>query len=126
MGFARLVLQLSALAFAGIGAAFLFAPAAMAGFVGVSFSGATTDNDVCAVCGGLQLGCAAILWAASIRADWLHLGLLAQILLFSGLSLGRFVSWIAVGLPDALGLGLHAAELVAIGAGLAALLRLRP
>lgn len=126
MGFARLVLRLSALAFAGIGGAFLFAPAPMAGFVGVSFSGATADNDVRAVYGGLQLGCAAVLWAASIRAEWLHLGLLAQILLFTGLALGRFVSWSAVGLPDALGLGLHVAELVAIGAGLAALLRLRP
>ncbi len=126
MEFARLLLRLSALAFAGIGAAFLFAPAAMAGFVGVSFSGAAADNDVRALYGGLQLGCAAVLWGASVRAEWIHLGLLAQILLFSGLALGRFVSWSVVGLPDALGLGLHAAELVAIGAGLAALLRLRP
>jgi hypothetical protein len=124
--FARLVLRLSALAFAGIGAAFLFDPASMAGFVGVSSSGATADNDIRAVYGGLQLGCAAVLWAASRRTESLHLGLFVQILLFSGLALGRFVSWSVVGLPDALGLGLHAAELVAIGAGLAALLRLRP
>lgn len=126
MDFARLVLRLSALAFAGIGAAFLFAPASMASFVGVSFAGATADNDIRAVYGGLQLGCAGVLWAASRRSESLHLGLLVQILLFSGLALGRFVSWSVVGLPDALGLGLHAAELVAIGAGLAALLRLRP
>jgi len=126
VGFARLVLRLSALASAGIGAAFLFEPTAMAGFVGVSVSGATADNDVRAVYGGLQLGCAAVLWGAPVRPEWIHLGLLAQILLFCGLALGRFVSWSAVGLPDALGLGLHAAELVAIGAGLAALLRLRP
>ena len=125
MNFARIVLRLSAVAFAGIGTAFLIAPASMGAYVGVTVSGATADNDIRAVYGGLQLGCAAVLWAASIRSESLHLGLLVQILLFSGLALGRFVSWSVVGLPGALGLTLHAAELVAIGAGLAALLRLR-
>ena len=72
MRFAALVLRASALAFFGIGAAFLVAPASMAGFVGISSGGASADNDIRAVYGGLQLACGALLWTASRRIEWLR------------------------------------------------------
>ena len=55
--FARLVLGLSALAFAGIGAAFLVVPEAMAARVGVSLAGAAAANDVRAVYGESRPSC---------------------------------------------------------------------
>ncbi len=121
---ARLLLRASALAFAGIGVAFLVAPSAMGRFVDVSLTGATADNDVRSVYGGLQIACGALLWSASRRDEWLRPGLLAQLILFSGLAGGRFVSWAVVGLPDTLGLALHGAEVLAIVAGLLCLQRL--
>jgi hypothetical protein len=124
MRFARLVLAGSALAFAGIGVPFLIAPAAMAGYVDVTLSGALADNDVRAVYGGLQLGCAAFLAACAGRAAWLRIGLVAQLLLFGGLIAARFASLAAVGLPGALGLTLHAAEIVAVVLGGISLRRL--
>jgi hypothetical protein len=123
--FATFVLRVSAIAFAGIGAAFLLAPASMGAFVGISLAGASADNDIRAVYGGLQLGCGALLWVASSRPEWLRPGLFAQLILFAGLAAGRVVSWVAVGFPDLLGLALHAAEVLAIAAGVTALLRLR-
>lgn len=106
----RFVLVASALAFAGIGLAFLIDPAAMARHVGLALEGPTADNDVRAVYGGLQLGCAAFLLLCAIRPAWHAPGLLAQLLLFGGLVTARLVSWAAVGLPSRLGLALHAAE----------------
>ena len=46
MQFAVFVLRVSALAFLGIGLAFLVAPSAMGARVGVSLAGAIADNDV--------------------------------------------------------------------------------
>ncbi|MFP6630073.1 MAG: DUF4345 domain-containing protein [Myxococcota bacterium] len=121
---ARLLLRASALAFTGIGGAFLVAPSAMGRFVDVSLIGATADNDVRAVYGGLQIGLGVLLWTASRRDEWLRPGLYAQLILFSGLAAGRFVSWAVVGPPGTLGLALHGAELLAIVAGLLCLRRL--
>jgi len=126
VNFARLVLRASAVVFAGIGASFVVAPSSMGSLVGVSLSGVTADNDVRAVYGGLQVGCGAVLWASSLRSEWLRPGLFAQVILFSGLAMGRIVSSGVVGTPGALGLILFAAELVALGAGLTALLHRRP
>jgi hypothetical protein len=120
-----LVLRASAAVFAGIGTAFLVAPERLAGAVGLQITGATADGDVRAVYGGLQLACGGLLWTASLRAAWVRAGLVCQAALFSGLALGRFVSWAAVGVPGVLGLALHAAELVGLAAGLAALVAAR-
>lgn len=124
MQFAVFVLRVSALAFLGIGLAFLVAPSAMAARVGVSLAGVVADNDVRAVYGGLQIACGVLLWVFSSRARWVHVGLYVQLVLFSGLALGRFVSWAAAGWPDPLALGLHAAEGIAIGCGVWSLSRL--
>lgn len=86
----------------------------MAELVGVVVTTATADADVRAVYGGLQLGCAFLLaWAAS-RPRWILPGLVAQVALYGGLGLARFVTYALVGLPSALGLALHVGELVAV------------
>lgn len=121
---ARWLLRASGAAFVAIGLAFLLVPGAMATIVGLSLDGATADNDVRAVYGGLQIACGVLLWATSWRDAWLRPGLYAQILLFGGLAAGRFVSWAVAGLPDHLGLALHAAEGVAIIAAIVCLRRL--
>ncbi len=120
MRFARIVLALSALPFAGVGAAFLAAPAAMAGLVGVSLSDATADADVRAVYGGLQIGCAVLLALAASRPEAVRFGLMAQLSLYGGLAAARFVAYAAAGLPSALGLALHAGELVGLALGVLA------
>ena len=123
--FARLVLGLSALAFAGIGAAFLVAPEAMAARVGVSLAGAAAANDVRAVYGGLQLGIAAFLFHSARRPDVLRTGLAVQLFSFGGLAAARFASLLLDGNPGALGLALHAAEIVGFACGAVARSRLR-
>ncbi|MBW2234825.1 MAG: DUF4345 domain-containing protein [Deltaproteobacteria bacterium] len=122
--FARLVLGLSALAFAGIGAAFLVAPEAMAARVGVSLAGATAANDVRAVYGGLQLGIAAFLFHSARRPETLRTGLAVQLFTFAGLAAARLVSLLLDGNPGALGLALHAAELLGFACGAVARARL--
>ena len=122
--FARLVLWLSAVAFAAIGAAFLLAPVAMAARVGVSLAGATAANDVRAVYGGLQLGVGACLAWLAWRPDTLRAGLTLQLFGFGGLAAARFASLLLDGYPGALGLALHGAEVVAIAFGVAARARL--
>lgn len=122
--FARLVLGLSALAFAGIGAAFLVAPHAMGARVGVSLSGAVAANDVRAVYGGLQLGVGVCLAWLARRPQTLRAGLTLQLFGFGGLAAARFASLLLDGHPGALGLALHGAELVAIAFGVAARARL--
>ena len=121
---ARFVLIASAVAFAGIGLAFLASPVAMAERVGLGLAGTIADNDVRAVYGGLQIGIGAFLALCATRPAWFHLGLAAQLLLFGGLALGRFVSWFAAGSPGAFGVTLHAAEIVALILGLIAWRRL--
>jgi hypothetical protein len=122
--FARLVLGLSALAFAGIGAAFLVAPEAMAARVGVSLAGAAAANDVRAVYGGLQLGVAACLVGCARRPETLRTGLAVQLFTFGGLAAARLVSLLLDGNPGALGLALHAAEIVGFACGAVARARL--
>ena len=109
--------MLAALAFAGIGAAFLVGPEAMGRHVGVSLAGAIADNDVRAVYGGLQLACGALLLLFARERRWLRAGLLAQIVLFAGLVAGRCVSLALVGSPGTLGLVLHGCELLGLLAG---------
>jgi hypothetical protein len=113
----RLVLAGSALAFLGVGALFLLDPAGMARHVGVGVLGATADNDVRAVYGGLQLGCGAFLLLCALRSEWHAAGLAAQLLLFGSLVAARVLSWLVVGLPETLGLALHAAEAGALVLG---------
>jgi hypothetical protein len=124
VSFARLVLALSALPFAGLGLAFLLAPAALAAQVDVALGSATADHDVRAVYGGLQLGCAALLGWGAVRPERVRFALIAQVLFYGGLASARVLAWALAGAPGALGLALHAAEALGVGAAWLALGRL--
>jgi hypothetical protein len=124
VSFARLVLALSALPFAGIGLAFLLAPAALAARVDLSLGSATADHDVRAVYGGLQLGCAALLaWGAG-RPERVRFALVAQLVLYGGLAGARVLAWLVAGAPSAFGVALHTGEMFGFGAAWLALHRL--
>ena len=124
MSFARLVLRLSALPFAGIGLAFLIFPGEMAAQVDVSLGSATADHDVRAVYGGLQLGCAALLLLSAARPERVRFGLVAQLALYGGLAAARLLAWAWAGAPGLLGMALHAAEIAGLALGVLAWRRL--
>lgn len=124
MNAAQVVLRLSALPFAAIGLAFLLAPHAMAAQVGVALGGATADHDVRAVYGGLQLGCAGLLWWGAAQPARVRGALVAQILLYGGLAGARGIAWLVAGPPSALGVALHAGEIAGVTVGWWALRRL--
>lgn len=126
MDFARGVLVLSALPFAGIGIAFLASPHVMASYIGISSSGPTAAADLRAVYGGLQLGAAAWLLYTAQSPVRYRMGLIAQLCLYGGLAGARFLSYGIDGLPAGLALTLHAGELIALGAGVFALRRSSP
>ncbi|MEN8183708.1 MAG: DUF4345 domain-containing protein [Myxococcota bacterium] len=118
MSLAGLVLRLSALAYGGIGVAFLAAPAEMAAAVDVSVGSASADNDVRAVYGGLDFGLAIFCLASASRPDWHRPALWVVTLTLGAMSLARVLSWMLAGFPDPIALALHAAE--TLGCGLAA------
>jgi hypothetical protein len=124
VGFARLVVALSGLAFLAIGVPSLVVPGATVARVGVSLLGALADNDVRAVYGGVQTAVGLFLLLGARRGALLR-PLLLQQLTFGGLVAARAVSWMAAGWPGALGLALHGAEGVGLAAGFAAWRRTR-
>ena len=88
--------------------------------VGLRLTSASAFADVRAVYGGLQLGCAAFLGLAAAKPTWTRVGLAAQLAQFGSLAAARFLSYVATGLPDALGYALHGGELVGFACGLVA------
>jgi len=124
MHFTRLVLLLSAVPFAAIGAAFVAAPARMARYVDVSISGPTADADVRAVYGGLQLACAVVLLLAAKRPDRYRFGIQIQLCLYGGLAIARLASYPLAGWPSTLGAWLHVGEVAAFAFVVAAWRRL--
>lgn len=120
MTWARIVVLLSALPFAGVGLAFVTLPVEMGALVGLDATSVTADNDLRGVYGGLSLGCAAFLAWCGRREVRVRVGVRAQVFLFGGLVIGRCVSLVVAGLPDGLGLALHGAEIVGLACGLSA------
>jgi len=118
MRFARFVLLASALPFAALGLAFLVAPHELAACAGIALAHATAEADARAVYGGLQLACGALLAAAALGSEArVRAGIAAQLALYGGLAGARFVSLALAGPPSALGVALHAGELLALAAG---------
>ncbi len=120
MTWPRAVVLLSALPFAGIGLAFVAAPVEMARLVGLEATSVTADNDLRGVWGGLSLGCAALLAWCGARETRVEMGVRVQLFLYGGLAAGRVVSLLVAGVPDALGLALHAGEIVGVACGASA------
>ena len=125
MSVARLVLRGSAAVFAALGLGWLFAPAQLAPLVGIGLGSPTAHTDARAVFGGLECGVACLLWLCARDASRVELGLLAALLAFGGLALGRVLGFALDGPSDALGRALFGAELVGVGAAAVALARLR-
>ena len=119
MRWARLILWLSVPAYAGVAILFLIAPEWAASLVDLELGSATADNDVRSVYGGLGLGLAVFFGVAARRDAWVPPALALLIITMSGLALARLLSWLIVGFPSGLALGLHAAEIVGIIAGVA-------
>lgn len=100
--FARVVLWVSALSFAGIGVAALVAPAATVAGAGLgplpepARAGLT---EIRAMYGGLELGLAAFLAWCTLAPERLPTGLLATVLTLGGLGAARLLG-IAVDQPD--------------------------
>lgn len=125
MTFARLVLVLSALTFAGAGAAFLLRPVEMTSIIGVELAKTVSRSDIRAVYGGLQVGFGGFLAYASAQPSRVALALAAQLAVFAGLLLGRVASLLADGVPEAPGWMLVAVEALGLTLGVAALAALR-
>lgn len=112
MSFVRIVILLSAVAYGGIAASFLVAPATMAALVEVSVEGATADNDVRAVYGGVALGLTVFLAMSLGRPEWHRPALWMIVLTLGAMASARFLSIALVGPPRAIGFVLHAGELL--------------
>ena len=119
--FARGVLLAVALAFAGPGLGFLFAPSRFAAAVDVALLGPTGFSDARAVLGGLEVGLAAFLATCATSVAWQHAGLLAASCALGGVIAGRAGSLIHDGMPGAFGWLLFAIEVVLVLVALARL-----
>ena len=85
----RIILRLSAVAFAAFGAAFAFFPRPMARTIDLELVTAVARTDFIATYGGFELGFAAFLWMCSRRDEWVRPGLLASGCALAGFSLAR-------------------------------------
>lgn len=121
--FQRVVLVLTALAFAGIGVGFLLLPARMAARLDLSLETSLAANDVRAVYGGLQIGLGVFFLLASARPSWHRTALGVLVAAFAGLAGGRFVSLALDGWAGGFAALLHGAELLGLACGLWALRR---
>jgi hypothetical protein len=123
--FARLVLVAGALAFAGPGLAFLLAPHAFAGVLGIALGGPLAASDARAVFGGLELGVAAALAICAARRARLADGLVLLLLATGAMLAGRALALVLDGVPSFLGWGLAAIEAALAALAALAWLRLR-
>jgi len=92
MNIPRVVLLLSAAAFAAFGFAFLIAPTWIGGQVDLHLLSSTARTEVRAFYGGLELGAAAFLFACAERESWREAGLAATGLMLGGAAVCRAAS----------------------------------
>jgi len=124
MMLARVVLLGAALAYGGLGLAFLFWPTPMAEHVELFLGSATADNDVRAVYGGLSLGLAVFLLLSLRRLEWFRPALWVVALTLAAMASARIVSLVVAGTPHPIAFALHSAEVVGFVLALLALRRL--
>ena len=113
MSFAKIVLWLAAGNWLVAGTFALVLPVANASIIQLELGGIISSSDLRAVYGGLRIGIGCFLaWAAS--TGHLRPGLVAAAALFGGNVLGRLVSLLADGVPEAPGLLLLGLELLGV------------
>jgi hypothetical protein len=93
MIYARIVLVVSALMYAGFGAAYLARPKAMAKLTHFELPSPTAVTEIRAFYGGIELGLAALLVVCAVRPAWAGAGLLALALLSGGAALARLIGF---------------------------------
>lgn len=86
-----LILRLAALGFLGFGLWLLVAPLSALGPLGIEVTGAAAVTELRAFYGGLELGLAAWLLAASFRPAWVAAALWAVFAINLGIGLARLV-----------------------------------
>ena len=91
MGFPRIVLGLTALIYAGFGAAFLVAPIPMAASVGIELPEPSAVIDFRATYGGFEIGLAAFLAWCLAAPGRTRAGLLASALTIAGFAVTRLI-----------------------------------
>ncbi|MBK7976388.1 MAG: DUF4345 domain-containing protein [Deltaproteobacteria bacterium] len=97
MRFARGVLMLGALVFAGIGIGCVLFPAELMSAVDLALPSAVARTEIRAFYGGLELGVAVFLTICAVRSDWVPLGLTALACLMSGMGGVRLIAALAAG-----------------------------
>jgi len=113
VSFAKIVLWLAAVNWLVAGTFALVLPVANASIIQLELGGIISSSDLRAVYGGLRIGIGCFLaWAAS--TGHLRPGLVAAAALFGGNVLGRLVSLLADGVPEAPGLLLLGLELLGV------------
>jgi uncharacterized membrane protein len=125
MLFARILLAVQAIAFAGLGLAYFTRPEEMANLSGMLLMAPAAITDVRAWYGGLQIGLAAYLLLAMSRVDLARAALTLMVLLFSALALARVGGlWLDGGLQQTFNLAALLIEVVFAGLSFLALRRL--
>lgn len=107
----RVVLLLSAGAFAAFGLVFLVAPERIGGLVDLDLTSATARVEVRAFYGGLEIGAAAFLIVCALRESWQQAGLAATALMLGGAAFCRGASMLLDAPVATVHYGLLAAEL---------------
>jgi hypothetical protein len=120
MTFARIVLGLTGLMFAGYGLACLFVPSLPAGYAGMLLPDATAVTEVVAMYGGLQAAMGGLFLYCTAKTEYLRVGLTAMVILIGGLALSRTFGLLVHG-ATAYNLGAVAYELTTTMLGVVAL-----
>jgi hypothetical protein len=125
MIYARIVLALSAIMYAGFGTAYLARPKAMAKLTHFELPTPTAVTEIRAFYGGMELGLAALLVVCAIRPAWAGAGLLALALLSGGAAVARLVGFAADGSATPLLWKVLAAEVLVAVLGVVGLVILK-
>ena len=115
-----LLLALSALALLSVGWVGLSAPQELMTPLDISLEGPSAKSEIRAAYGGMHLAIALLLLYTAARVELRRTGLWLVLFFMGGLTVGRFVSLVADGVPNAFVLRLLLAE--GLGTVLAAVL----
>lgn len=117
----RIILLVTALLFVALGAAFLTIPVRLADIIDLGVGEPAALADVRAVYGGMQIGFGVFLTWCGLAIPRVRTGLLAALMVFAGLALGRFLGIVAEPSQPAITFVLLAVEIlgvVLIGTGI--------
>lgn len=101
MQFARIVLALNGLVFAGYGLLCLLVPTTLTSAAGLGMETTVALTEVRAMYGGLELAIGVLFLLAAMRASLLESGLIAGVTVFAGLGVARAFGIMLDGDPGA-------------------------